>query len=136
MNINDSFPSNYVKAADLRGKECPAIISRVVVEKLGDDDKPVVYFEGKEKGVVLNKTNAMNIATMHGPETDNWPGKHVILYPAWVDFQGRSVEAVRIRPDVAPTNGAMPPAPSVQAETPPPNPGADQAGSLDDEIPF
>lgn len=97
MNINDAFPSNYVKATDLKGKECTLTISRIAMEDIGGEHKVVAYFQGTEKGMILNKTNSMNIATLYGPETDGWVGKSVLLYPTWVDFQGRSVEAVRIR---------------------------------------
>lgn len=105
VNVNDVYPSNYLKAADLKKREVAVTIDRVVMEDLGGDHKPVAYFAGKEKGVVLNKTNSTNIASAYGPETDMWIGKSVILYPAWVDFQGKSMEAIRIRPN---TNGGNP----------------------------
>lgn len=98
MNVNDQFPSNYLKASDLQGREVKVTMDRIEMEKLGDDNKMVLYFIGKTKGVVLNKTNSMNISAGYGPETDNWPGAAVILYSTWVDFQGKSVEAIRIRP--------------------------------------
>ena len=58
MDINSAFPSNYLKAADLRGGRVTVAIDSVVIENIGDEDKPIVYFQGKEKGLVLNKTNA------------------------------------------------------------------------------
>jgi hypothetical protein len=98
MNINEAFPSNYLKAADLQGRTITVKISRVTSEKLGDDNKLILYFEGKQKGMVLNKTNANNLAFAFGPETDDWQGAEAQLYPTMVDFQGRSVEALRIKP--------------------------------------
>ena len=67
-----------------------------LLETLGNDDKPVVYFENKEKGLVLNKTNATVIAAGYGPETDGWVGKPITLYPAKVSFQGQMVAAIRV----------------------------------------
>jgi len=64
---------------------------------MGDDTKLVLYFAGKEKGLVLNKTNANNIAAIYGTDTDGWVGKSVVLVEALVDFQGRSVPAIRVR---------------------------------------
>ena len=95
---------------------------------VGDDNKPVLFFAGKNKGVVLNKTNATNIAFAYGDETDDWLGKEVILYEAMVDFQGRSVPAIRIR---APQPKDRKPALKVAVNE---RPAADPA--MDNEIPF
>lgn len=114
MNINEAFPSNYIKAADLQGGSPTVTISHVTSEEIGDDCKLVLYFQGKEKGMVLNKTNANNIGSLYGAETDDWHGKKVTLAVAWVDFQGRSVEAIRVRPPAsagrAPAKQDAPPA--------------------------
>lgn len=98
MNINDQFPSKFLKAADLNGSEPIVTIKDCIVETIGEDKRPVLYFAGKEKGVVLNKTNATNISDAYGGDTDEWTGKKVVLFTAWVDFQGKSVESIRIRP--------------------------------------
>ena len=99
MNINNVFPSKYLKAADLQSREFTLRIASIRLEDIGDDDqKPVLYFENAKKGLVLNKTNANNCVVLYGAETDGWIGKPITLYSAWVDFQGRSVEAIRIRP--------------------------------------
>lgn len=126
MRVSDVFPSNYLKAADLNGRTVRVTMDRVEVEQIGTDRKPVLYFQGKEKGVVLNKTNASNIALMFGENMDDWRGSEVELFPAMVDFQGRSVEAIRIRP-VRPTRPAAPP---------PQAPAGNGARALDDDIPF
>lgn len=128
MNINTAFPSNYLKADDL-GKSRPVVtISDVRVEKVGEDEKPIVYFEGKEKGLVLNKTNAATIAELaDSSETDDWSGVRVRLYATKVDFQGRRVLAIRIE--------EAPAAPrSVRQPEPEPEPDFVEVG--DDEIPF
>ena len=97
MNINDQFPSNYLKCADLKGRRVPATIREVTVEKVGQDTKPIVYFQSKEKGLCLNKTNSMMIAEIAGtPETDSWEGVTIVMYPAKVDFQGQRVDAIRV----------------------------------------
>lgn len=97
MRVSEAFPSNYVKAADLRGNNARVVIDRVKIEEIGDDRKPVLYFQGKEKGLVLNKTNANNISVLYGDDMEEWQGKEIILFPAMVDFQGRTVEAIRVR---------------------------------------
>lgn len=98
MNINETFSGSFLKAADLKGSQPTVTIAEVRMEKIGEDTKPAIFFIGKDKGVILNKTNATNIGAAYGPETDGWVGQKVILFTAWVDFQGKSVEAIRIRP--------------------------------------
>lgn len=96
MNINDVFPSDYLKANDLKGRKVKVTIQHVEVKKIGDDTKPVIYFDGKDKGLVLNKTNGMVIAAAYGPETEGWQGRSIFLYSAKVPFQGQMVDALRV----------------------------------------
>ena len=135
MNINDTFSGNTLKAADLQGSQPTVTIAEIKMQKLGDDTKPVLYFVGKEKGVVLNKTNATNIAAAYGPETNHWIGQKVILFSAWVDFQGKSVEAIRIRPAPAPQQ-QPPQAPRAPIAAPPPQFDAPSPNFQSDDIPF
>ena len=97
MNIHKAFPSTYLKAADLEGHEFTVVISKMVSTDVGDDTKPVIYFENAEKGLVLNKTNALEIAAAYGDETDSWSGEEIVLYSAKVQYQGRTVDGIRIR---------------------------------------
>lgn len=97
MKISAAFPSNYLKASDLQDRNIMVKIDRVEMETIGDDSKPVLYFIGKEKGMVLNKTNATNISNVYGDDTTDWHGQEIVLFPAMVDFQGKSVEAIRVR---------------------------------------
>jgi arabinogalactan endo-1,4-beta-galactosidase len=131
MRISTAFPSEYLKAADLQGHNIRVIIDRIEMRDVGDDHKPVLFFQNKEKGVVLNKTNANNIAIAYGDDTDEWTGKEVILFEAMVDFQGRSVAAIRIRPPAAKDRAKLAlkvaNAPVPQNENP---------ADLDTEIPF
>ena len=62
-----------------------------------EEDKPCIYFQGKQKGCVLNRTNAGAIASKYGDDTDDWTGKPVVVYPDQTMFQGKSVDCVRMR---------------------------------------
>lgn len=101
MKIMSSFPSKYIKAADLANKEHKLVISMVKIEDVGgqgsEEDKPVLYFVGKTKGVVLNRTNAMAIAAKYGDDTDEWADKEIIIYPDQTMFQGKMVDCIRMR---------------------------------------
>ena len=66
MHIDSAFPSKYLKASDLQGRNVTVKMGRVEQEKIGTDEKLILYFQGKEKGVVLNKTNANNVAALYG----------------------------------------------------------------------
>ncbi len=69
--VSEAFPSNYLKAADLNNRTVKVKIDKVVFEEIGQnrDKKPVMYFEKVKKGLVLNKTNATEIAATHGDRT-------------------------------------------------------------------
>lgn len=97
MNIQTAFPSKYLKAADL-GKARPVVtIAKVAMEDVGDDHRPVVYFQGKDRTLVLNKTNANMIEEIAGtPETDSWRGVAIVLYASKTDYGGKRVDCIRV----------------------------------------
>jgi len=98
MDINSLYKSNYLKASDFpQGRTL--VIARLVIEPVGQDkeEKPVLYFRGEDRGLVLNRTNAAMIAHAHGNDTDRWPGKCVELRCEPVAFQGKVVDAIRVR---------------------------------------
>ena len=80
--VSEAFPSNYLKAADLNNRTVKVAINKVVFEEIGrdKDSKPIVYFDKVKKGLVLNKTNAVEIAASHGDQMDGWIGKEIELF--------------------------------------------------------
>ena len=127
MNINEAFPSNYLKASDLQGRSISLHISHVNQEEIGKgENKLICYFQGKQKGMVLNKTNANNISLLYGPETTEWAGKEIVLFEAMVDFQGRTVPALRVRG----------PQPKDKPIKPKPQSLQQAADDMSDSIPF
>ena len=116
MDINAAFPSRFLRASDLTTGPVIATIDRVEIESVGGgqghakEDKPVVYFRGKKKGLVLNKVNANAIAKIAGTtEMDDWPGVQVELYTTDVEFGGDTIEAIRVRAPRAAVRAARPP---------------------------
>lgn len=109
MKIDEMFPSRFLKESDLDGREVPVIIVSVEMDDLQvvgtskTKRAPVVTLKstktGKEldKSLVLNKTNALAIATMYGNDTAAWVGKTIVLRPAQDRFQGKLVPCIRIR---------------------------------------
>jgi len=100
MNINNLFPSKYLKSGDLE-EDLTLTIKSIIQENIGQGEKqevkPILYFSETEKGMVLNKTNANTISSLYGPETDAWPGKRITVFATEVDFAGKQTLALRIR---------------------------------------
>lgn len=98
------FPSRYLCAADLRGKDVTVVIESIAPrDELvriggGKEHKPVMKFKGKEKALVLNRTNAKAIAKLYGNEVLAWIGKSITIYPTTATFGKEQVEAIRVRP--------------------------------------
>ncbi len=139
MLISETFPSKYLKASDLEGREIRATIDRVEFEKLGENMKPVVYFRGKTKGVALNKTNSNVIAYSYGDDTDHWIGHDIILFSEMVPYQGKVGPSIRVRvpPKAAPKADPRGPAPYQVRDNDPISSGPQRkAADLDDEVPF
>ncbi len=99
MKKSDVFPSKYIKVADLNGGEVEATVSSVEWERVGDDEKAVVYFKGnKVKPLPLNKTNFEAIEAIAGDEeTDNWGGSRVVLFPTTTKMHGVLTPCIRLR---------------------------------------
>jgi hypothetical protein len=127
MELSSVFGGDTLKAADLQGGEPTVIIADVQMKKFDNGNKLVITFEGKKKALVCNKTNANRIAYAYGSNTDNWIGQELTLFTDLVDFQGKAVEAIRVR--------AKKPAPQQRQ----PEPSYASGGSrdaMDEEIPF
>ena len=105
-----------MKASDLNDKDVTVTIRKIVMEKLGEDSKPIVYFEKSDKGLALNKTNANRIADMHGFDTDRWVGQQITIFPTECDFRGDTVSCIRVRPHKPSGNSqaVAPPAESIE----------------------
>jgi hypothetical protein len=98
-NVNEMYPSSskYLKASDLKDREIRVKIAGHEVAKFDNGNKVVLTFEGKERGLTLNKTNAMKIAAAYGEDIEGWRGQEVIMYPDKTDYQGSLVDCIRVR---------------------------------------
>ncbi len=104
------YPSEYVKAADLRGKDVTVIIDHLEWENLvmagGKKDRKVVVHlrsvAGKrlEKRWVIGKTVLRQISAALGDEKDvsKWGGGKITMYPTTCrGASGGMVECIRVR---------------------------------------
>lgn len=100
MNLDDAFPSKYMKASDLPEEGATTFtIEKVEMQEIGKEKqhKPVITFEEMDKAFVCNKTNANSIAKVTGSrDTDDWIGKPIKLFRTEVEFGGEMVESIRV----------------------------------------
>lgn len=139
MLMSEEFPSKFLKAADLQGREVRVTMNYVEREKVGEDFKPALYFKGKDKAMILNKTNAGTIADAYGDDTGEWLDQPLILFSVMVDFQGKVAPAIRCRAPTAKDNKAAPKADSISSGPAPQRVVggiSDNMTELNDEVPF
>lgn len=115
MKIDQMFPRKYATGRDLAGKAVTLTIATVQREQVQLGRKPepkfVLRFENAEKGIILNRTMAEQIATItDSRETDKWKGHRVTLYPQPMRVAGKDRVAIRFRAPPAQPNGQSPPA--------------------------
>jgi len=131
MTREEVFPSKCLKASDLKGKPRIVTIESAPYETLKgldgkENQKIVVYFENVVKSLPLNATNFDAVCDATGcPDTEDWPGQQIELYPTKTTMGGKTVDCIRIRPLSGSRRAAAVP--------PPPPPPISE---MNDEIPW
>lgn len=102
-DFRSMYDRDYIFAFDLAGKDVTVRIARVEAATLTGSGgrkakKPVIHFEGKDKGLALCKTNSKTIAAIYGNDTDAWVGKLITMFPTTTTFGSDTVDCIRIRP--------------------------------------
>lgn len=115
VDISTVFQSKYLSANDIGDEPTLATISGWDYATMQDGaHKIALSFKEFDRQFVLNKTNARNIAAFCGNDTDDWIGKQIVMVTTLVDYQGQSVDAIRVRapkskpPAARPANVAPP----------------------------
>jgi hypothetical protein len=109
MHISNLQNSKYMKAADIR-EDVEVRIRQLVMELVGREreEKPVLYFVGRQTGMVCNLTNLNKIARILGSdETNDWIGQDIFLTTELVTFQGQTAPAIRVRAPVSPERATL-----------------------------
>ena len=146
MKHNEAYPSKFLASADLivngQVKKIAVTFEAIVPEKItgndgGTETKPVARFVGKDKRMVINKTNWGRIAELLGSDdSDDWVGKAVVLSVVKVTMKGKLVNGLSVIG--RPKPGSVPPPP------PPPPPLHEEEVDVDtesfqaddDDVPF
>lgn len=97
VDISEVYGGDSLTAANLKGREVTVVIESTEERQFTEGNKLVIRFQGKEKYLVCNKTNAHAIAEIYGTESNQWVGKEITLYPTRTDFRGKMVDAIRVK---------------------------------------
>lgn len=101
LRVSDHYSeSQYLSAKDIGNEILTLKIRNVAMEIMSDEnetEKMAISFEGFEKMLVLNKTNATELAETISDDTSEWIGKEIDLFVANVQYKGRREKGVRVR---------------------------------------
>ena len=108
MNLRKELAKKgkFLRAADLDGRPMVAVVEGVEREEVGQERelKHVLHFRDRGiKPLILNAINSDTLIDLLGPETSDWDGESVELYPTETSFQGKRVDCIRIRASKAQT---------------------------------
>lgn len=97
------FDYRFLSAEELI-KDAKVTIKSIVTEEAFNgktkEDVMAIYFEGKEKSIICNRTNAKRIAKLAGsPNVEDWIGLEVTLTTETVSAFGQMMAAIRIKPE-------------------------------------
>ena len=113
--LNDVYSSSgdYLKASDLGGKSARLKIKSYEIKEFDSDKgslkKVVLSFDGKDKQLVVNKTNAITISQNVGSEDLNdWVGHEIVIGVKKVPYQGNMVDSIRVREEMNETEEDIP----------------------------
>lgn len=105
-DINEIYKSNSdnIKAEDIGSNMWTMTIKTADVKSFdnGAERKIVLTFHEWDKQLPLNVTNARAIADLYGHNSNGWIGRQIMLFSMPVDFQGKMVNAVRVRAPMQP----------------------------------
>lgn len=99
-NVNDVYQSNsdFLKADDIGQNFWTATVATVEMKEFDNGERKLaVTFQELDKSLLLNMTNARTVSDLYGGDTDHWVGRQLMLFTAPVDYQGKKVQAIRVR---------------------------------------
>ncbi|PIO06641.1 hypothetical protein COT29_00115 [Candidatus Micrarchaeota archaeon CG08_land_8_20_14_0_20_59_11] len=116
---------HYLKGEHLNNKKPTVTIREIVIEETHAqagraENKPVMYFQGSQKGLILSPTNQRTLRALFGNEVAACEGQRIQLEAVAMRVAGRETLPVRINPAPAlPAKPAEPP--QTQTESQPAN---------------
>ena len=121
MKRSEAFPSKYMSKDDVKVPVVATVADvrpEVLKSDNGDEQKPVMYFSGDHKPMILNNANWMTVEDMYGDDSDSWVGHVVELYhEPNIMFGNKRVGGIRIRKPAAQQAPAVKPFDNFAAAT-------------------
>lgn len=101
LDVSVLYPSEYVKADDLKNKPVLVTITKIVRDKVPmsggvTEACTVVHFKGTDKKLIAGKTNGYALAVLFGSDLSCAVGKRVTLTPDTDTFGKDRVPCIRI----------------------------------------
>jgi len=100
--FDDMYGSNWMSPSDIKRPFRTDIESWEKATFKGqngkDKDKIILMLKGMKKPCVLNKTNAVSIASMFGKDPNLWVGKPVLVKTEMTSYAGKPTPGVRLYP--------------------------------------
>jgi hypothetical protein len=101
-DFDDLYGSQYLAASDLK-KPFTATIEEVEQQdftRQGERQrmKAVLHLKDIRKPIVVNKTNALNLAEAFGKDFDDWRGKRITIKAEPTTFAGKRTTGLRLYP--------------------------------------
>jgi hypothetical protein len=123
-DLESFYGSKYLSAADVGDRKIRDRLAKIRKEELRQDGgktrkKFVLYFDGIDKGMVLNATNKQTLVDALGTKPADWIGAQIGIFATPVQFAGKTVQGLRLRVLGKPGAAvAKPPAPKPPAPKP------------------
>jgi hypothetical protein len=121
MQYDDFHSSKFLGAADLGGVAHVVQIARIEREQMQDGKvKPAIYFVGKQKALLANKTNWGTLGAAFGKNLGDWVGRSIELFVMPCQGPNGMTQGVRVRAVTQPPSATATETPQPAAAAAPP----------------
>jgi len=80
MDMEKAIPSPWFSAQDFDGVGKEFTIGQVMMQQVQAQFKPVMFFHGQEKALIINGSNNKILMALFGKESNAWTGNKIVLY--------------------------------------------------------
>ena len=102
MKVSEFYQTEgkWLKAADLQGRKHRVTVGSIEALEFEKDGKKTkklgLTLVGKQKGLVLNMTNAKIVSAQLGDDIELWTGKTISIYPGQTKFGQDMVDCIMV----------------------------------------
>lgn len=106
VDFDQLYPGRFLKSGELLGRKVTVTIADVEIDELegekGKRIQGIIFLKGKNKQIVLNKTNGLCLKAMFGRKLSEWIGKRIVIFQDKTRMGADTVDCIRIwgSPDI------------------------------------